>query len=78
MSVHEAGQVLLGTSAGLAVVFAALLSSSASIRAGEMWAANQRVRATAIASFAGLSGISAAAGVVAGLVWVLASSPLAG
>ena len=76
MTVHEASQILLGASAGVAVVFAALLASSASIRAGEMWAAQHRFRATALASFAGISGISAAAGLVLGAIWVIVSSPV--
>jgi hypothetical protein len=77
MSLNEAGQVLLGTTAGVAVVFAALLSSSASVRAGQMWAAQDRFKATAMASFAGLSGATALAGMVLGVLWVALNSPVA-
>ncbi|MDQ2676521.1 MAG: hypothetical protein M3Y34_06900 [Actinomycetota bacterium] len=78
MSTHEAAQILLGMSAGVAVIFAALASSTASIRAGEMWEAQNRLGATAMASVAGVSGVLALAGIVLGLAWVVLSSPLAG
>src|SRR5688572_17428830 len=77
-SMSETAQFLAGASFGLAVVFAALLASTASMRAGESWAACHRVRATAFASFAGVSAFTAVAGVVYGLALVVSSSPLTG
>ena len=78
MGIGEAIELILGAAAGLGVVFAALAASTASIRAGEMWAAHDRVKATAMASFAGVSGASALAGIVLGIVWVAVNSPVAG
>jgi len=77
VSIGETAQFFLGATVGLAVIFAALLSSTASIRAGESWEAHHRVRATALASFAGISGITALAGIVYGLVMIALHSPLA-
>jgi len=78
MSIAEAAQFCLGTTVGIGIVFATLLASTASIRAGESWAANNRVRATAFASFAGISGVAALGGMILGGAWVVLSSPLAG
>ena len=78
MSIGETLQFLLGTSAGVAIVFAALLASTASVRAGESWADHNWLRATAFASFAGISGVAALAGMILGVIWVIVSSPLAG
>jgi hypothetical protein len=78
MSIGETLQILMGTSAGIAVVFAALLASTASVRAGENWSDNNWLRATAFASFAGISGIAAVGGMVLGIIWVIVNSPLAG
>ena len=78
MSIGETLQFLLGTSAGVAVVFAALLASTASVRAGESWSENNWLRATAFASFAGISGVAALGGMVLGVIWVVLNSPLAG
>jgi hypothetical protein len=78
MSIGETLQVLMGTSAGIAVVFAALLASTASVRAGENWSDNNWLRATAFASFPGISGIAAVGGMVLGIIWVIVNSPLAG
>lgn len=77
MSIDETAQFFLGATVGLAVIFAALLASTASIRAGESWESHHRVRATAFASFAGISGVTALAGIVYGLVLVAWHSPLA-
>ena len=76
MHIGETAQFILGATAGLGVVFAALLASTASIRAGASWEAHHRVRATAFASFAGISGIAALSRMVLGVVWVVLSSPL--
>ena len=76
MNIGETAQFILGATIGLGIVFAALLASTASIRAGESWAADNRVRATAFASFAGISGIAALAGIVYGLVMIAWHSPL--
>jgi hypothetical protein len=78
MSIGETLQILMGTSAGIAVVFAALLASTASVRADENWSDNNWLRATAFASFAGISGIAAVGGMVLGIIWVIVNSPLAG
>ena len=75
MSMSETAQFFFGASLGLAVIFMALLASTASIRAGESWESDHRLKATAFASFAGLSGITAVAGIVYGLVLVAVSSP---
>lgn len=75
---RETTQFLVGTSMGVAIVLATLVASSASLRAGEMWAEKSRVRATALGTFAGISGVSALAGIGLGVVWVIAHSPLAG
>lgn len=77
MHVGETAQFVLGATMGVGVIFATLAASTASIRAGESWAAHNRVRATAFASFAGVSGITAVAGIVVGVVWVILSSPIA-
>jgi len=77
MSIGETTQLFLGATVGLAVIFAALVASTASIRAGESWESHHRVRATAFASFAGISGVAALAGVVYGLLLVAWSSPFA-
>ena len=77
MSVGETAQFVLGATAGVGIVFAVLLASTASVRAGESWTAHHRVRAAALASFAGSSGTAALAGIVLGVVWVVLSSPLA-
>jgi hypothetical protein len=73
----ETAQFLMGASFGLAVILAALLASTASIRAGESWAADHRIRATAFASFAGISAVTALAGIGYGLMLVALSSPFA-
>ena len=77
MNLSETAQFVLGATMGLTVVFATLVASTASIRAGEKWAAHRRLQATALASFAGASGITALAGMVLGVLWVILSSPLA-
>jgi hypothetical protein len=77
MGIGETAQLLFGVTLGLGVIFAALLASTASIRASESWAADNRVRATAFASFAGVSGLAALAGIVLGVIWVVVSSPIA-
>jgi hypothetical protein len=78
MSIGETAQFLLGASGGIAVVFAALLASTASVRAGQSWAESNWLRATAFASFAGISGVAALGGMILGVVWVILNSPLAG
>jgi len=77
MSIGETAQFFLGATVGLAVIFAALLSSTASIRAGEKWEAHDRFQATAFASFAGITGVAALAGVVYGIFVVLWQAPFA-
>ena len=77
MSIGETAQFFLGATVGLAVIFAALVSSTASIRAGEKWESNDKFQATAFASFAGITGITALAGIVYGLVMIALHSPLA-
>jgi len=77
VSIGETAEFFLGATVGLAVIFAALLSSTASIRAGESWEARNRLRATALASFAGISGITALAGIVYGLAMIAWHSPIA-
>jgi hypothetical protein len=76
MSIEETAQFFLGATIGLGVIFAALVASTASIRAGESWEAHHRLRATAFASFAGVSGVSALAGIVYGLAMIAWHSPL--
>lgn len=75
MDISETAQLFFGASLGLAVVLAALLASTASMRAGESWESDHRVKATAFASFAGVSGASALAGIVYGLILVVSSAP---
>ncbi len=70
MHMSETAQFFMGASFGVAVIFLALVASTASIRAGEKWESDQRVRATALASFAGLSGAAALAAIAYGLVLV--------
>ena len=77
MSFGETAQFFLGATVGLAVIFAALLASTASIRAGQSWESHHRVRATALASFAGVSGVTALAGIVYGLILIAWHSPFA-
>jgi len=77
MNIGETAQFFLGATVGLAVIFAALLSSTASIRAGEKWESNDRFQATAFASFAGVSGVAALAGVVYGIFMIAWHSPFA-
>ena len=77
MSVGDTAQFFLGTTVGLGVVFAALLASTASIRAGRSWDAHNLGRAAAFASFAGISGIAALGGLVYGLVLIAWHSPVA-
>jgi hypothetical protein len=77
MSIEEAAQFFLGATIGLGVIFAALVASTASIRAGESWEAHNRLRATAFASFAGISGVTALAGIAYGLAIIAWHSPIA-
>jgi len=77
MNIGETAQFILGATIGLGVIFAALLASTASIRAGESWESHNHLRATALASFAGLSGVAALAGMVYGLVKIAWHSPIA-
>ena len=77
MHIGETAQFFLGTTIGLGVIFAALVASTASIRAGESWEAHNRLRATAFASFAGVSGATAIAGFVYGLFMIAWHSPFA-
>ena len=77
MDIGETAQFFLGASLGVGVLFATLLSSTASIRASESWGHHHRVRATAFASFAGLSGVLAACGIVYALSLIAVNSPFA-
>ncbi len=77
MNTGDTAQLFLGSTVGLAVIFAALLASTASIRAGESWESHHRIRATAFASFAGISGAASLAGVIYGLLLIAWSSPFA-
>ena len=77
MEFSETAQLFLGASLGLAVILAALLASTASIRASQSWESHHRVKATAFASFAGISGVMALAGIVYGLILIALSSPFA-
>ncbi|HYH62605.1 MAG TPA: hypothetical protein VD766_12130 [Solirubrobacterales bacterium] len=78
MSISEVAELLLGATIGVAILFAALVASTASIRAGESWESEHRIKATAFASFAGVSGVAAVAGIVYGIFLVILHSPLAG
>jgi len=75
MSISETAQLFLGASLGLAVIFMSLLASTASIRAGQSWESDHRVKATAFASVAGMTGVMALAGIVYGLVLFVTSAP---
>lgn len=77
VDIGSTAQFFLGASLGVGVLFATLLSSTASIRASESWVHQQKVRATAFASFAGLSGIVAVGGVLYALSLIAINSPLA-
>jgi hypothetical protein len=77
MNIASTAQFFLGATVGLAVVFAALLASTASIRASEKWESNDRFQATAFASFAGVAGVVALAGIVYGIFLIAWHSPFA-
>jgi hypothetical protein len=77
MSIGDTAQFFLGATLGLGVLFATLVASTASVRAGRSWEAHHRGRAAAFASFAGVSGIAALAGLVYGLIVIAWHSPLA-
>lgn len=77
MGIYETAQFFLGATVGLGIIFAALVASTASVRAGESWEAHNRLRATAFASFAGISGVTALAGIAYGLAMIAWHSPFA-
>ena len=77
MEIGETAQFFAGISVGLGVLVATLVSSSASIRASESWVHHHRVRATAFASFAGLSGVIAVGGIVYAISLIAVNSPFA-
>lgn len=77
MDVNPGVQFIQGASLGVGIVFAVLMASTASVRAGEMWAEHNRLRATALASFAGISGIAALAAILVGIAWLIVPSPIA-
>ena len=77
MEIGSTVQFLLGASLGLGVLFATLVASTASIHATESWTHHHRVRATAFASFAGLSGVVALAGIVYAISLIAWASPFA-
>ena len=77
MDIGATAQFFLGATVGVGVLFATLLSSTASTRASESWVHQQKVRATAFASFAGLSGIVAVGGLIYALSLIAVNSPFA-
>ena len=77
METGQAAQFFIGASVGVGVLFAVLAASTASVRAGESWAARNIMRATAFASAAGISSIAALGGIVYGLLLVAWNSPVA-
>jgi len=77
MDIGESVQFFAGVSVGLGVLVATLISSTASIRASQSWVHHQRVRATAFASFAGLSGIIAVGGLIYAVSLIAVNSPFA-
>lgn len=77
MDIGSTAQFFAGISVALGVLVATLVSSSASIRASQSWVHHHRVRATAFASFAGLSGIVAVGGLVYAISLIAVNSPFA-
>jgi hypothetical protein len=77
MDIGATAQFFAGISVALGVLIATLIASTASVRANRSWVDHQRVRATAFASFAGLSGILAVGGLVYAISLIAVNSPFA-